>query len=96
MIPPLPLRLAMRELRAGARGFRILIACLALGVGTIAAVQSLSSDIVRGIQSQGRELLGGDVAIRILYREATPEQLGTLKIYAGSRSRSICAAWRAS
>ena len=30
-------RLARRELRAGARGFRIFIACLALGVAAIAA-----------------------------------------------------------
>lgn len=77
----LPLTLAGRELRAGARGFRILIACLALGVGTIAAVQSLSRDIVGGIESQGRELLGGDIAIRVIYHEATPDQVQTLTSY---------------
>lgn len=65
---PLALTLARRELRAGAKGFRILIACLALGVATIAAVQSLSQDILGGIESQGRTLLGGDLAIRTLYK----------------------------
>ncbi len=84
----LPLILARRELRAGARGFRILIACLALGVGTIAGVQSLSSDILGGIESQGRTLLGGDLAIRILYHDAEPQQVEALKSY-GAVSASI-------
>jgi len=77
----LPFILARRELRAGARGFRILIACLALGVGTIAAVQSLSRDIVGGIESQGRTLLGGDIAIRAIYRQASSDQIQTLGAY---------------
>jgi putative ABC transport system permease protein len=85
---PLPFRLARRELRAGSRGFRILIACLALGVGTIAAVQSLSSDIVNGIAAQGRELLGGDVAVRIHYHAAAPDQLQVLQSY-GQVSQSV-------
>ncbi|HLG86401.1 MAG TPA: FtsX-like permease family protein [Alphaproteobacteria bacterium] len=85
---PLPFRLARRELRAGTRGFRILIACLALGVGTIAAVQSLSSDIVNGIAAQGRELLGGDVAVRIHYHPAAPDQLQALQSY-GKVSQSV-------
>jgi putative ABC transport system permease protein len=74
----LPLILARRELRAGAKGFRILIACLALGVGTIAGVQSLSRDILGGIDSQGRTLLGGDLALRVIYHPLTPEQLQIL------------------
>jgi len=74
----LPLTLARRELRAGAKGFRILIACLALGVGTIASVQSLSRDVLGGIESQGRTLLGGDIAIRMIYHGVDAEQLGTL------------------
>jgi putative ABC transport system permease protein len=81
MTARLALRLARRELRAGARGFRILIACLALGVGTIAAVQSLSQDIVGGIDSQGRTLLGGDVAIRMIYHDADPAQASALAEY---------------
>ncbi|MDB5394272.1 MAG: putative transporter, permease protein [Rhodospirillales bacterium] len=74
----LPLTLARRELRAGAKGFRILIACLALGVGTIASVQSLSRDVLGGIESQGRTLLGGDLAIRMIYHGADTDQLGAL------------------
>ncbi len=75
----LPLTLARRELRAGARGFRILIACLALGVGTIASVQSLSRDVLNGIEAQGRTLLGGDVAVRMIYRPVDDQQRSELQ-----------------
>jgi putative ABC transport system permease protein len=74
----LPLTLARRELRAGAKGFRILIACLALGVGTIASVQSLSRDVLVGIDSQGRTLLGGDLAVRMIYHGADTAQTAAL------------------
>ncbi|MDG5497607.1 FtsX-like permease family protein [Niveispirillum sp. BGYR6] len=69
------LRIARRELRGGLSGFRIFIACLAIGVAAIAAVQSISAGITDSLQSDGRAILGGDVSARILYREATPEQL---------------------
>ncbi|HTJ64440.1 MAG TPA: FtsX-like permease family protein [Alphaproteobacteria bacterium] len=84
----LPLRLARRELRAGARGFRILIACLALGVGTIASVQSLSRDVLSGIDSQGRTLLGGDVAVRMIYRPVDTQQRTELETL-GAVSESV-------
>jgi putative ABC transport system permease protein len=84
----LALTLARRELRAGARGFRILIACLALGVGTIAAVQSLSRDVLGGIESQGQTLLGGDIAIRTLYRPVDADQRSALDGY-GKVSASV-------
>ena len=56
-------RLALRDLRGGWRGMRIVLACLALGVGAIASVGSLNSAVQRGMQVQGRVLLGGDLAI---------------------------------
>ncbi|WP_169728469.1 ABC transporter permease [Niveispirillum irakense] len=68
-------RIARRELRGGLSGFRIFIACLAIGVGAIATVQSISAGITDSLRSDGRAILGGDVAARILYREATPEQM---------------------
>ena len=46
---PLALRLARRELRGGLRGFRIFLACLALGVAVIAGVGSLSAAIKAGL-----------------------------------------------
>ncbi|MBI1207999.1 MAG: FtsX-like permease family protein [Azospirillum sp.] len=71
---PLALRLAGRELRGGVRGFRIFLACLALGVAAIAAVQSVSQAVSAGLAADGASILGGDVEIRQLYRPATPEQ----------------------
>ena len=58
------LRFALRELRGGVRGLRIVLACLALGVGAIAAVGSLREGIERGLASEGRRLLGGDLEIQ--------------------------------
>ncbi len=60
---PLAWRLAWRDLRGGLRGIRIVLACLALGVATIAAVGSLRAAIERGLATEGGRLLGGDIAI---------------------------------
>ena len=38
----------LRELRSGVRGFRVLIACLALGVAAVAGVGSSGCRIERG------------------------------------------------
>jgi putative ABC transport system permease protein len=67
-------RLARRELRGGIKGFRIFIACLALGVAAIAAVQSISQGVQEGLRADGRALLGGDLAIRQLYRAFDADQ----------------------
>lgn len=70
----LPLVLARRELRTGLRGFRIFLACLALGVAAIAAVGSVSSAMMAGLERDARELLGGDVDLRVVHRPATEAQ----------------------
>ena len=70
------LRLAWRELRHGARalrGFGVFLGCLALGVAAIAGVQSTASSIVTGLRADGREILGGDLALRSVYRDLAPE-----------------------
>ncbi len=55
--------LALRDLRGGVRGVRIVLACLALGVAAIAAVGSLRAAVDEGLASNGAALLGGDLAI---------------------------------
>ena len=70
----LTLRLAIRDLRAGLRGFGIFIACLALGVMTIAAVASASRGLTEGLAREGRRILGGDAAFSLIHREATPPE----------------------
>ncbi len=62
--------IARRELRGGLRGFRIFLACLALGVAAIAAVGTLRSAIQSGLQDQGSILLGGDAQMEFTYRFA--------------------------
>ncbi len=59
----LALHLALRDLRGGIRGMRVVLACLAIGVAAIAAVGTLRAAIATGLADQGRTLLGGDIAI---------------------------------
>ncbi len=75
----LAIKFAFRELRGGIKGFRIFIACLALGVGTIAGVSTLTKSIEAGLKRDGKKLLGGDVSLRLLHRPATKEQLEYFK-----------------
>jgi putative ABC transport system permease protein len=70
----LPLRLALRELRGGLGGFRVFLACLAIGVMAIAAVGSVAESMVDGLAREGRVILGGDVAFALTHREATAEE----------------------
>ncbi len=67
-------KFAKRELRGGLRGFRILLACLALGVAAIAGVGSVRSAIEAGLADQGAVLLGGDAQAEFTYRFATEEE----------------------
>lgn len=71
----LGLKLARRELRGGTRGLRIVLACLALGVASIAAVGSLRAAIQAGLQADGARLLGGDFEIRGGYQPVPPEPI---------------------
>lgn len=73
-MPGLALAYARRELRGGTRGFRIFLACLALGVMVIAAVGSVSSAILAGLARDGRTILGGDVELRLTHQPATAAQ----------------------
>ena len=66
----LSLRLAWRELRAGVRGFRVFLACLAIGVGAIAAVGAIAESVKAGLAGQARVMLGGDVDLRLSMRPA--------------------------
>ncbi|MGE4011179.1 MAG: ABC transporter permease [Alphaproteobacteria bacterium] len=70
----LALRLALREMRGGIRGFRIFLACLALGVAAIAAIGTLAEGVREGLKADAQKILGGDVEVRRLYRPFTPEQ----------------------
>src|SRR5579864_4425234 len=70
----LALRFARRELRGGLQGFRIFFLCLLLGSAAISGVESLSDAFLTGLQDQGQVLLGGDVAVNLVHRAATPSE----------------------
>ncbi|MEX6724147.1 ABC transporter permease [Parapedomonas caeni] len=70
----LGLRWAVRDLRGGLAGLRLLFICLMLGVAAIAGVGSLSASIVAGLADKGQSLLGGDLELRLTQRTATPAE----------------------
>jgi putative ABC transport system permease protein len=76
---PLSLRLALRELRGGIRGFYIFIACIALGAAALAAIGTLSSAIQSGIAREGQVLLGGDIEASLVHRRASAEERAFLE-----------------
>ncbi len=69
---------ARRELRGGWKGFRVLVACLALGVAAIAAAGTLRAAFDRTLEEDGRALLGGDLELRQSYRPLDADQRQTL------------------
>ncbi|MFN3877331.1 MAG: ABC transporter permease [Brevundimonas sp.] len=70
----LAFRFARRELRSGIAGFRIFLACLALGVAAIAASGSTAEAFRQGLASQAREILGGDVVFSLDQGRFSPDQ----------------------
>ena len=67
-------RLARRELDLRFRGLRLLLACLFLGVGALAAIGSLTQAIDRELAARGSAILGGDVEFAASQRAATPAE----------------------
>ncbi|MGH6612570.1 ABC transporter permease [Sphingomonas sp.] len=67
-------RLARREIDLKFRGLRLLLACLFLGVGALAAIGSLTQAIDRELATRGGVILGGDVEFAISQRGADPAE----------------------
>ncbi len=74
----LAIRLALREMRSGLKGFRIFLACLSVGVAVIAGVGTLTTAIHEGLQQEGQSLLGGDVELALTQRPVRPDELDYL------------------
>ena len=72
-------RYALRELRGGLRGFYVFIACITLGVLAIAGVGSVAGSLGEGLEHQGRTLLGGDVSLALIQREASLQERAFLE-----------------
>jgi len=67
-------RFARRELRSGLGGFRVFLACLALGVAALAGVGTISADLLNGLQQDARKLLGGEADLRLFNRDLTTDE----------------------
>lgn len=78
------LRVALVDMRGGLGRFGVLLACLALGVGTIAIVGSVGASLQAALARDARLVLGGDLEAQLSYRAAeAPEralfdELGTV------------------
>ena len=83
----LSLRLALREMRGGLSGFYIFLACIALGTGAIAAVNSVAGSVTGAMQEQGQTILAGDIRFQINNRDVAPEEEAYFKSF-GEVSRS--------
>jgi putative ABC transport system permease protein len=76
---PLALRLAWRDLRGGFQGFRIFIACIAIGVAAIVGVGSSARVLSESVAREGQRILGGDIALSLIHQEADPQQLAWMR-----------------
>jgi putative ABC transport system permease protein len=84
----LALTIARRELRGGVRGLWIVVLCLALGVGVIAAVGTLRAAVDAGLVADGRALLGGDLEIDS-GSQGLPDQLREWLHAQGARTSDV-------
>ncbi|HKX79280.1 MAG TPA: FtsX-like permease family protein [Novosphingobium sp.] len=94
---PLPWRIAWtiarRELSARFKGLRLLLVCLFLGVGALSAIGTLTGSIEGELASRGREILGGDIEVRVWQRELTAGEHALLEemgeVSSGYRMQAI-------
>ena len=77
-------KIARRDLHRRFRGLRLLLVCLFLGVGALAAIGSLTGAIRGELEERGREILGGDIEVEVWQRDLSNdekialEQLGAI------------------
>jgi putative ABC transport system permease protein len=88
-------RFSLREMRGGLSGFRVFLACIAIGVAAIAAVNGVGRSITTAIEREGASILGGDIRFELNQRQATSEEraflegLGRVTHTAGLRSMAL-------
>ena len=73
--------IARRDLNARFRGLRLLLVCLFLGTGAIAAIGTLTSAIDQELGTRGQELLGGDLQLEVWQRGPSDAEADALAAY---------------
>jgi putative ABC transport system permease protein len=81
-------RLMRRELRGGVRGFRVFLACLALGVAALATVGTVSAELLAGLDRDAKALLGGEAELRLFNRAVGEEERAWLRANAARLSET--------
>ncbi|MBX7495326.1 FtsX-like permease family protein [Qipengyuania sp. 6B39] len=86
-------RIARRDLNARFRGLRLLLVCLFLGTGALAAIGTLTAAIERELEANGRQFLGGDLQIELWQRGLNEVELAAIGEYgtvsAGTRMQAM-------
>ena len=89
-------RIARRDLSSRFRGLRLLLVCLFLGVGAIAAIGTLTGSIEQELATRGRAILGGDIEAQVWQRGLTPQEEKAFKalgkVSEGTRLQAMAAA----
>jgi putative ABC transport system permease protein len=80
---PLAIRLALREMRGGLRGFYVFVACMALGVAVITGVGALGDAMRAGFEQQGQTILGGDATLARTHTRAISAERAWLEARGG-------------
>jgi putative ABC transport system permease protein len=73
--------IARRDLHRQFRGLRLLLVCLFLGVGALAAIGSLTGAIRSELDTQGQVILGGDLEVEVYQRPLSDEENAWLGQY---------------
>lgn len=88
--------IARRDLSARFKGLRLLLVCLFLGVGALAAIGTLTGAIEHELSTRGRLILGGDLEVSMWQRGPTAAEqkaFGTLgKVSSGLRLQAMARA----
>ncbi len=86
-------RIARRDLHARFRGLRLLLVCLFLGTGALAAIGTLTTAIESEIATNGRTYLGGDLQIELWQRSLSTAERAALEelgdVSAGTRLQAM-------
>jgi len=89
-------RIARRDLSARFRGLRLLLVCLFLGTGALAAIGTLTGSIESELASRGSSILGGDIEAEVWQRGPTPAEASAFaalgKVSSGTRMQAMATA----
>jgi len=82
------LMMAWRDFRSRPSRFILYVAAIAIGVGSLTAIDSFRRELESSINRQGRDLLGADLQLRSR-RPFTPEQEALVDSWTGRKARSL-------